>query len=153
MAFNLLMKSQNTATEKNESPWKFPHWGFCSHAITISRIQKYFWNCYTSVNDSKCQNHSIDLFLKQRSYWVPSSSRKTTSYSRVKQKDANRYFISECIICENNELTLSERRGGIRQILGKPSKTSLLTQLSQLLSSDPQSCYTQLNSSIIKSQD
>jgi len=37
--------------------------------------------------------------------------------------------------CDNNELTLSERTEGIKQILGKPSKTSLLKQLSQLTTS------------------
>lgn len=101
----------------------------------------------------KAKTTLLTSFWSKRSYQVPSFSRKKLHPSKAEKKDANRYVINEFIICENKELTLVKRKGGIGQILGKPSKTSQLKQLSQLTSSDGQSWYTQLDSSIIKSQD
>ena len=152
MAFNLLMKSQNTATEK-----KNHHGNFHTRvsALTLLLYPEYRSISGTAIHVWMTVKAKTTLLT---SFW----SKEVTGYphppeklhlSKIKQKDANRYFISEFIICENNELTLSERTGGSRQILGRPSKTSLLKQLSQLMSSDRQSCYTQLDSTIIKCQD
>lgn len=152
MAFSLLMKSQNTATEK-----KSHHGNFHTRvsALTLLLYPEYGSTSGTAIHlwlTVKAKTTLLTSFWSKEVTGYPHPPEKL-HLSKVKQEDASRYFISEFIICENNELTLSERTGGISQILGKPSKTSLLKQLSQLMSSDWQSCYTQLDSSIIKTQD
>lgn len=64
-AFNLVKNQSSKTDEMNK------HGNFWYHMLSASRTKRYFWNCYTSVNDSKSQSHSNNLFSKQRSQWAP----------------------------------------------------------------------------------
>lgn len=63
------------------------------------------------MNDSKGQNHSTNLFFKQKKLTGTLILQKKISLSKVEKMDANRYVINEFIICENNELTLLKGKG------------------------------------------